>query len=222
MFKVYRGKLNLNHPDVHERFSAFLNKKIFNANQVLQETKTFLYFYHNIDAIKHPISIFMHEGKIYGPHPGKMRLAASCFAKKDYIDAIFVLNGNFRNRKCLDQIAEDIIEPEANEIVFEKHENDHGQWWAFVSSEQHRYHNDSYDEKELEKKKMEDTFKNFLNTHRKYRWIFEGQVAISGPHPKFDIHVENKTILYNSLYILLNNQSFDGSGIKLKKIRDDQ
>jgi hypothetical protein len=118
-------------------------------------------------------------------------------------------------------IAEDITEPGANDIVFEKNQVDHGQWWGFISSEQHRYHNNSY-EKAFEKKKTEETFRNFLNTHRKYRWIFEGQVVISGPHPKFDIHVENKTILYNSLYILLNNQSFDGSGIKLKKIRDDQ
>jgi hypothetical protein len=221
MFKVYQGKLNLNHPDAQARFTSFLNKKFFNPNQVLQETKTFLYFYNNINAIKHPISIFIHDCKIYGPHPGKMRLAASCFAKKDYIDAIFVLNGNNKNRTYLDQIAEDITEPGANDIVFEKNQVDHGQWWGFISSEQHRYHNNSY-EKEFEKKKTEETFRNFLNTHRKYRWIFEGQVVISGPHPKFDIHVENKTILYNSLYILLNNQSFDGSGIKLKKIRDDQ
>lgn len=220
MFKVYRGKLNLNHPDVQERFSAFLNKKIHNCNQVLQETKTFLYFYKNIDAIKHPISIFLHDGKIYGPHPGKMRLAASCFAKKDYIDSIFLLNGNFRNKRYLDQIANDITEPTANSVVFEKHENDHGQWWAFISSEQQRYHNNSH-EKELERNNMDETFKNFLSAHRKYRWIFEGQTVITGPNPKFDINVENKTILYNSLYILLNNQSFDGSGIKLKKIRDD-
>jgi len=163
MLKIFRGLLDITHPDIVQKIHNKTRRKPFKLE--LREFKKFVYFLRKPQDILNPITIMIVNGDVLHIHPGNFRLQAAYYRQDRYIDCIFVMSDDESSLKKLSIISRDL---EASDSVV-LYKNNNGDWWEINTSEHCELSNDTVSRRVFDMT-LDDEFEKFKQQTSEFEW----------------------------------------------------
>jgi hypothetical protein len=221
MFKVYRGRLLLEHPDVKRVLSKLMKKPLTNdIGSLKYQIKKFLYFYNNSEQILHPITLFLNRNKISGVHPGNYRFIASSFKKLNDMDCIFLIRGNESIFEYVKTISINSLEYD-NVVFFKNSMAKSRNWWEVSTHEHQQFLNNHNNEYLIFSQELDYTLDAFLKLHKDYQWVYNNNIILKGNTPKYNICIKNTHDLFESIAALADQLPLATLELQIEKIKND-
>ncbi len=163
MLKIFRGQLDISHPDILQKIHNKIRRKPLKLE--LREFKKFVYFLERSKDILNPISIMIVNGDILHIHPGNFRLQAAYFRNDRYVECVFIATDDERSKEKLDSISTELI-VDSTVLLYQ---NEFGGWWEINTPEHKEMSNDTISRKVFDRE-LDKEFEEFKKKTENFSW----------------------------------------------------
>jgi hypothetical protein len=206
MLKIFRGQLDITHPDIVEKIHNKIRRKPFKL--AFREFKKFVYFLQNPQDIFNPITIMIVNGNVLHIHPGNFRLQAAYYRNDQYIDCIFVISDDERSLEKIETISKDAGVDDS--IILYK--NKSGGWWEINTLQHQELSNDTISRKVFDRT-LDQEFEKFKQQTVEFGWpnFYQNANAVS------TFEYEDREGIFQSICYALGRNYKDNTKFEIKK-----
>jgi hypothetical protein len=207
MLKIFRGPLDLTHPEILEKIHNKLRRKPLKLE--IREFKKFVYFLENPQDIINPITAMIVNGNLLHIHPGNFRLQSAYYRNDPHIDCIFVITDDERSLAKTQELSKDASVYDSAQL----YKNELGDWWEINTSAHKEISNPSISRNVFERT-LDESFKKFKEKTADYEWTEFYQ----NPKASVGFVYQDREGIFQSICYALGREYHDETKFEIKKL----
>lgn len=207
MLKIFRGPLDLTHPEILHKIHNKLRRKPLKLE--VRDFKKFVYFLENPQDIINPITVLIVNGNLLHIHPGNFRLQSAYFRNDPHIDCIFVITDDERSIAKTREISKDATVFESAQL----YKNELGGWGEINTAEHKEMANPSISRKVFERT-LDESFEKFKQKTSDFEWTEFYQ----NPKASTSFVYEDREGIFQSICYALGREYYGETKFEIKKL----